>query len=431
MDALFIVPVLVSPEVNERLVLPLTKLIERNIILNNATTFRDALIHKNQFITKAIKAVTFSDSDINNQEYTEEDRQFTESAIEKFLEANGGFTPNSPNTNLPPNSYQGGKNNQNQPKENASPIDYTQLAGIIRKGQWDRLSAVAKKRITDTLTKERVQIDQGKDQIAKAGRDDVTKVEFPGGITFFAQISVEPTILTVPIVTKSGFLSNVEQNVVASIGVKCVPYKIKNITNVLNYVNAVGKDTTISGKIGRMFSRMKKNIPFSKWRGIWKGDKMGDVNDLIFTPSAQYLANPRRLALMMSASGPSPWTTMLLLSTNDFDKMKNEDGTQKAMDMYSNLASNGFGDIVIVNDVKESAYFCIQRWRSCMEFPFTYLKQILNVSNVLDYSELSRWSSRPVASRNIKSVFNESMGIVDEPSKKDYVDGYINKTLNS
>jgi len=48
--------------------------------------------------------------------------------------------------------------------------------------------------------------------------------------------------------------------------------------------------------------------------------------------------------------------------------------------------------MVIVNHPQESVNFCVSKMRSCYELPFAYMKQILNLSNVLDYSEVSRWT---------------------------------------
>ena len=44
MDALFIVPTMVSPNVNERLVPALAKMIERNILLTNHASFRAVMV---------------------------------------------------------------------------------------------------------------------------------------------------------------------------------------------------------------------------------------------------------------------------------------------------------------------------------------------------------------------------------------------------
>ena len=75
MDALFIVPCMVSPNVNENIVPALTKMIERNILLNNSSLFRDAALKKygtstlRKFSRKVLGRESVSLDDFKNMAY--------------------------------------------------------------------------------------------------------------------------------------------------------------------------------------------------------------------------------------------------------------------------------------------------------------------------------------------------------------------------
>ena len=75
--------------------------------------------------------------------------------------------------------------------------------------------------------------------------------------------------------------------------------------------------------------------------------------------------------------------------------------------------------MVIVNEPKESIHFCTQKLNACYELPLDYLKQIMNISNVIDYGDVSKWTVKPF---NIISSISGAFREMYEPSEKDIRD---------
>ena len=106
----------------------------------------------------------------------------------------------------------------------------------------------------------------------------------------------------------------------------------------------------------------------------------------------------------MSARTASYWSTLAILSTFDFK----EDELGEFLSSYRDLVSGGWGDMVVVNDAKESVHFCTTKMMACFEWPMAYIKTILNLSNVLDYSEVSRWS-KPFSVTSVARVLRDGV----------------------
>ena len=90
----------------------------------------------------------------------------------------------------------------------------------------------------------------------------------------------------------------------------------------------------------------------------------------------------------MNARQGTAWSTVVCLSTFDFD----DEDLKESLTNYRWLVQAGWADILIVNEPKESVHFCTAKMNACYELPFAYMKQVMNLSNILDYSEIQRWN---------------------------------------
>jgi len=365
MNALFIVPALVSGNVNERLIHPISKLVERNIILNNAGTFRQAMMLKASLL---YRIPFISDAEIGDLEEYE-------------------------------------------------------LVEAKEKDEKDDKPFSISSSITKSMRPAGIDMGRKRQDSHKGSLEDV---EFPTDITFFNQITVEPTMLSIPVDRK--FLLGGGGADTMTVGVKVIPYRAGNVKDIINLMKSTRGEKMLENWWNRKMRDIIRRIPFTPERASFKGEKGNSpVLDLLYTPSAKHLSKPRKLAQSIKAGGPSPWTTMLILSVNDFKEEDLKDNLRE----YGKLVKRGFGDMVVVNEVKESAYFCLQKWQACTEFPFAHMKQILNVSNVLDYQEISKWS-RPFGggTRSIGNVLRESEDKHFKPSQSDLLAGRINRLIN-
>ena len=218
---------------------------------------------------------------------------------------------------------------------------------------------------------------------------DVERIELPSGLTFFTTISLEPTFLQIPINIKSGIIWPGSSERMLTIGVKAVPYKANKVEDVV----AMMKNHRSYGMIKRFFFRnwnsiQNKMLVMSKRWWSYKGKKSGEATDIIFAPSSQQLSSSSYLKKLMSSRRSSSWSTVVCLSTFDFK----EDDLKGVLNDYRWLTQSGWADIMIVNEAKESVHFCTAKLNACYELPLSYLKQVMNLKNVLDYSEIQRWS---------------------------------------
>lgn len=351
MEALFIVPVMVSPNVNERIVPALAKVIERNIILTNAAVIRSAAIKKYSGITK-----------ISASEGLEDE-------IGKVLMEKDGKSS----------------------------------GGSIATGAIGTAAEMLGKRPTSTR----------KPGTGETGgtMTDIEKIELPSGLTFFSTISLEPTFLQIPINIKTRILfpGSTERTIV--IGVKAVPYKVDKVEDIINMM----KNHKSYGLVKRFFFRQwntiqNKVLILTKRWWAYKGKKTGEATDIIFAPSSQQLSDSKYLKGIMSSRGSSAWSTVACLSTFDF---KEEDLKEMIRD-YRWLTQSGWSDIMVINEAKESINFCTAKLNACYELPISYLKQVMNLKNVFDYSEIQRWSKSYHVSSIGKALSDNTMSVPDD-----------------
>ena len=503
MEALFMVPALASPQVNEKLIPALAKLIERNILLNNASLFRKAAGLKyerkgawKQVQEDSIPVMVISDGFISeNDSYMHElGKLVLEAKTDEYLDrmeyelddlktryqtanpkqknkiANdinnltqkiGDVSVKHDANLINTNKIVGDRNQKNaenlmkykelqQKREelaarikqhasdsssknkqhasdssskNKQDIEFNKKNEVeIRKLQADiawgekekgykirdyrdkhKKSDLEQKELKGIIADRKQDIAQSRtSQSAEADVFDYKHtfskpddLEHPTGVRFFTQISLEPTYIDIPI--KIGRMENKETFIVR-VGVKCVPYildDVNSIVNLLNYSKNIG---VIERLFKKAIRKVNTKIWFTKARAINKGryiDPDQAVTSLIYSPNRFELTNAETLAKNFTNKDSSAWSTMIILSSFD---LEDNEHLVSLISNYRKLTKYVIGDIIITNETKESAYFCTPRMNHCQEIPFDYLKKVLNLKDVLDYSEASRASAWKKAS---------------------------------
>jgi hypothetical protein len=316
MEGLFIIPTMVSPNINPRLVPAFSKLIERNILTTGSATFRAAVLNKYSAIWKTVKS---------------------ESVIEE---------------------------------DGKVPLNPGQVLGqtIAKKAGEEVIDLF--KQTPSTIEKPR-SIQQ---------MTEPEKIEIPQGISFYHTIGLTPTILEIPMTIKKHLLGGGMAERIIRVGVKCIPYTIEGVENfVLMMQNIRAKqkiDQMVKGKLKSIGSKFKQF------------EMTGETMDIFNAPTSEELTNPKKLSKMMSSREPSTWSSLTIFSTEDFEGYD----LRQTLLTYKKLVSAGWGDMVVYNTAKETVNFCTTRMNACYEIPLSYVKQILNLGNVLSYADVARWS---------------------------------------
>lgn len=314
MEGLFIVPTLVSPNINPRLVPAFSKMIERNILTAGSATFRAAVLKKYSGIFKTVK----SESTINEK-------------TEKEPEGIGDLIS-------------------------------------VRRGEKAAIDLL--KQTTGTMEKQRTQ----------PTLTEPEKIEIPQGISFFHTIGLEPTVLEIPISIKKHILGGGMAERIIRIGIKCMPYTIDGIENIINAI----KTSNNKAKVDSLLKTKMRSVQYKFKNYAMTGKPM----DIFNAPTSEELADPSKLSKMMSAREPSTWSSLVILSTEDFGDLDLRDSLLN----YKELVKTGWGDMVVYNIARDTVHFCTTRFSACNEMPMAYVKQILNLTNVLSYAEIARWS---------------------------------------
>ena len=295
MEALFIVPAMVSPNVNPRLIPALSKMVERNIVITNSAVFRTAALRKYSgfFKTARSESTTYDE------------------ALQYLSEQ----SPKIPG------------------------VDEIQKTIGGAYGAYEK-----------TLTKP-MEKDSSKGPVLT----EPEKIEVPHGIQFFSTISLEPTALRLPVVMKSGMFGGQGERII-TIGVKCIPYAVKGVDNVIAMMRFIKSKSMLRRYFFSKWNSIKGKIPLTTERGVRKGlrSDAGLAMDIIFAPNSTQLSKPNVVRKLMSARTASYWSTLAILSTFDFK----EDELGEFLSSYRDLVSGGWGDMVVVNDAKESVHFC-------------------------------------------------------------------------
>lgn len=468
MDALFIVPTLVSPQVNEKMIPALAKMIERNIILNNSALFKKAAIEKNSRYTSWSKVsengipvtilsdgiISESNTLLNTIQPTKQSLYEATKAVEYFLDDSdtNSWSGDLKDLNKRIKNLEDAANQATNQAEkqgylkDADRLKQEALTLInnavkvqndfedkIRKQQEElkgkqltseekrkiQMDIESLKNIKLTFKKNEYELNKAKEYDKKARSAELKTyrdssyvkpedVEMPSGIQFFRQISLEPTILSIPISTGTV----VGEGMVIKVGVKCIPYILDDVTSIVDLLTEAKNMGVIERLFKNAIRKVNTKIWFTKRRSINKG-KYLDPNEateaIKYTPNTKELVRYINLAKSFNSMDSASWSTMVVMSSNDIES--NED----LLDIVSNyrkLTKYVFGDIIITNETKESAYFCTPRFGSCQEIPYSYLSKVLNLSDVIDYSDASRASAwrkeTNTRDSNVKKAISES-----------------------
>ncbi len=244
-------------------------------------------------------------------------------------------------------------------------------------------------------------------------RSDLEKPEVPKGVIFYDTINLEPTMFEFYFRYKSPrMIGNYLQKDshgrpmyeirerLFIINIKCVVFKLRNIPEIVSFMSSVVRMRGLLGLVQRSFYQIyreiAKRIVGTRGYKIRKDNLPDDPGarpyvDIIYLPDYWELDNPKFLAKKLNPSIRSwLWASLMILSKEDF----NEDfNYTKFFNSYKKLASIGWGDIVVIDKVSEIFHYCSLSLLHCTKIPLAYLKQLLNVNNVIDFTELSRYSS--------------------------------------
>ncbi|MCK5018597.1 MAG: hypothetical protein KAS32_16170 [Candidatus Peribacteraceae bacterium] len=364
MNALFVVPALISPNVNPRIVPALAKVIERNIIISNFASFRAAAMKK---YAKPWRSAASEDVELDDANLME------------------------------------------GPKTHPSP----EAAGGTGRGRSaSDVWGSAKEAIIGATGR------PSKDTLASPTTSGIEDVELPRGITFFNTFGLEPTYLTFRMDLKSTIINPLATGPVdIMIGVKVVPYSVKDVKSVLNMMKQIRSMDTMKRFWFSKWNSIKGKIPFSPQKAVRGGERTGEATDIIFAPNSVELSNARKLSKMMSSAKSASWSTLAVLSTYDFsDKELRETITD-----YKKLVKGGWGDMVIINEASETVHFCTQKLNACYELPFAYLKQVMNLSNIMDYAEVSKWTRGPFHITSVGRAFKEGGEFVERTTSDEVI----------
>ena len=310
---MFLIPSLISDEVPTKLVPAICKLIERNILLNYSSVFRDAAVLK----------------------YLGPDKGLLQDAcqiIDRVKELTSLLEADEDSSTEKPRRPTGSSN----------------YGGSSKEG--DKWSGKPETK--------------SKDQI-----------EIPRGISFYDTISLEPTYLEIPLQGRTRAGSADEITKIIKIGMKCIPYKLDNTTDILQLMDAAKTRSYVKTLYMKKIARLKKFF------GGAPRDPKDRITQILNTIStANELANPRYVAKLMGSGFAVNWSFLTVFTSYDFSDKKLRD----LLLTYRDMVNGGFGDIVVVDDTKNVISFCTQRLLSCNQLDLDYLKEVLKLDNIID-----------------------------------------------
>jgi hypothetical protein len=380
MEAIFVVPTMVSDQVEPRLVPAIAKLVERNILINNASNFRIA-------------------------------------AYSKYL----GYlkTMYKENYVIEADPYHMGWGKEKEPEKlnkimSSVKDKATKIGGDVSIKAGENLATAGHAGSAE------------KDEGPRTA--DAEALESPSGITFFNSITLEPTFLQIKVITKASKAGELTSPRLIRIGIKCVPYTIDGVSDLLSLMNNLRSVKKVEGYWKSEWNHIKRQVFKSAARSYDPSEGGEDsVRDIISAPKLSYLTDPRILSKMMDSRGPAYWAPLTIFSSSDFEG----DDMVTNLKKYKTLVRNGWGDMVILNEPKESIHFCMQRLMACYEMPVAYLKLAMRLDPILDYSELVRGggSAKPWRVSPVRKAFAESGDIVPKEAIKMEVVDQLNSVF--
>lgn len=484
MDALFIIPAFCSKSVNEKIIPALAKLIERNVLLTNSSLFRKAAMVKysprfNKPFSKIKEdgeypVIFLNQVAINESLLTEMEKEVLNSiilesppqlkrddsddlvnhykdqmkaAMERLSNAQDQNTQKKATAEIDAlNNMLTQLNNDRRNKierekaeksdKGDSELDIAKGTAEIEEKQWKNLKAQTDIQKTKSEMKRAKQREKYTRNARSGETEYQTKhtfqskdqIEVPSGVQFFNSISLEPTIMEIPITFNlSRDPEDGNQTMVIRVGVKCIPYFVDDIQSIKRIL----KEARVMNAIERLFKIALRKLDlvkawFKPWdeksatkRAISKGNVINPdeaKNMILYSPNMNELDSPRKLANLFNMSKASPWSTMIILSSFDLEDEELKDTIKN----YKKMTNYTVGDLVITNETKESAYFCTVKYGSCQEISFEYLKKILNLDNIIDASIVSRMTrpfSKVGGGKSIASVTESKQIKIDRINK--------------
>jgi len=335
MDSLFIIPTLISPEVDDKIVPSVCKLVERSILLQHASLLRKAAIMR--FLGKG-KGLNTESTEILDR-------------LESLVEL----------------SEEEKEEDEKTKKNKRQKLDKQE-----RKRQYNQ-SGIA---------------DDPSKYDPKPVYGDKEKPEVPKGISFYSAVSLEPTYLEIPLIGRPDAASGDEVTRVLRVGVKSVPYKLDGIRDLKTYLYKVKNRSISSTKFMRKMSRLKKFI--SGWDSDYK---KRPFQFLRLAPTAKELQNVKFLSRSLGTGVVSLWAPTTIFSHYDFRDAE----LKENLWTYDQLVRGGWGNIVIIDDDSQVVYFCMQDIKACHQLTFTYLKKILDMEDVINVSGTVSRSAKPMS----------------------------------
>lgn len=510
MNALFIVPCLVSPNVNPKLVPALCKLIERNILLTNSATFEKAALERYRDkpfskidskwsikrpikgIVRGIKGVIdhphlpftggnipslndntelFYLDGINLNEDIKDSANANNKRKQKYQKDINSKSDESSKVNFKNGvahpKFDDQYNNvinpefgitdaqrDNNRKEHEADIELKQGLGSKAYAKAEKARAEAMKirnEIQNTkdpkrrnvlekqLDKTEAEIEKIKAETNRAKNEirsnkfgtggintdfehakrshhgKLEDTESPTEVKFFQQISIEPTYLEIPITWNDTGNHEVSTTNIIRVGVKAVAYTVDSSISIVSLLKESKNMAILENLFKKIFRHVYRNLGITLFGGNFghKGYKVRQgetdpneaVNMIKYGPTAKDLTRPSQIGALFNTTAPSKWTTMIVLSSYDFQDTNTD--VNEIINNYNKIIDYVIGDLVITNETQESVYFCTIKSKSCQEIGFNYLQKVLNLSGVIDYSLVKKRPGTVFSKVNIMKAFKE------------------------
>lgn len=327
MDYLFVIPTLISPNVDDKLVPALCKLVERNIILSYRTFFIDAV--KRIYLGPYRGLEDSFDPLLEIERITKEVEEF------QLLKEQ--------------DEDEGPRGRGRRPAGGGSP-----------RGRG-----------------------RGEAEETRGAVQKAEDVEIATGISFYRTISLEPTFLEFNLRgrPKADSPPGDEITRMFRIGMKCVPYKLDGVNNLKSALTVSKNRSHAMTWFSRVSNRLFGGIISAYRRMRSRGEKRTPVDMFKVSPTASELSNVKKLSRMMGGAGTTTqWSPLVIFSRADFEDKEYRENIWE----YRQIVRGGWGDMIVIDDQAEMVNFCMQRDKACYQLGYTYLRQILNLDDVID-----------------------------------------------
>jgi hypothetical protein len=343
MDVFFNIPTLISPNVDDKLIPAISKLVERNILVSYRTAF--------------IKA--------------------TEKA---FLGPGSGlsdsYDPLEQIQNLT-NLMEASKPRKPKPDDDKKPDDKSKDKD---KKKWDRgvRRGVDKEKVDRAKRGSVGSVGYSKTDMYKAD-----SIEIPKGITFYKTVNLEPTYLNFSITGRPKATSNPGEEITREfiIAMKCVQFKLDGVSDVKKVLTQARNRSLATTWYIKTAYRLFGNwlSKYKKYSGMKSGNnKISNY----FNKSMMQIETKdiKKLSAIIKKGGSYTWSPLVIFSKNDFDDKEYKENLWE----YKQLVKGGWGDMIVVDDYSEIVNFCFQSDSSCYQLSYSYLRQLFDLDDIID-----------------------------------------------